>query len=120
MFPGDESLGLPLFSDISQTLRKRFEQQALSSIKDIESLINSDNKFDSTFQALDHVRRLNPLAIRYFTVAALENYFAEPKVIAYFRNGPVKLFPNPRVLPEIDFNLLEDVLKIYEKDSNPC
>ena len=118
MFPGDESLGLPIFSDISHNLRERFQLQAFSSIEKIESLIDSEVKFDSSWQALEHIRKHTPLAMRNLTIAALENYFAEPKVIKYFRNGPIKLFPNPRALPEIDFNLLEDVLNHHQKDSD--
>ncbi|WP_415890291.1 hypothetical protein ACMXYV_02935 [Neptuniibacter sp. SY11_33] len=44
-----------------------------------------------------------------FLESALEVYFSVPEVVRAATGAPVPLFPNQRVLPDVDFDLLEPV-----------
>ena len=115
LFPGDEELGVPPFSEISTTLTHRFFQEASTYIVEIEEVYSNETKGDDLLALEMYLRKCLPVTTRAFTTLALQTYFAEPKVIALLGNREAALFPHSRALPEIDFELLEPVMELRAK-----
>ena len=115
MFPGDEDLGMPSFSGIAPHLIERLDQEAHSFFVEIENIIIPELRFENSLDLLAYSRKHLPITMRKVTTVAIQNYFADPKVIASLRKGEAVLFPHPRVLPEINYELLEPVMELYSE-----
>lgn len=115
LFPGDTDLGLPLFSEISSALTDRFYKEARIHIFEIEGAVLSERKGENISELIAYLRKRLPIKMRNFTTLAIQTYFADPKVIKILRNSEPSLFPYPRALPEINFELLEPVIELYRE-----
>ena len=115
LFPGDEELGMPPFSEISTTLTQRFFQEAWPHIVEIEEVNSNESKGEDLLAFVMYLRKCLPMTMRAFTTLALQTYFAEPKVIAKLASGGAVLFPHSRALPEINYDLLEPVMELHAK-----
>lgn len=65
-------------------------------------------------EALKIMRKRKVIDMDGFLQSVLELYFAHPQVIRSITGTPVPLYPSNRVLPDIDYELLEPV---YLRDS---
>lgn len=126
MFPGDETRGLPRFSiacaatgtetgpllglapELLATL-----QAALAALPPEEAEAADVNI------PLKALRKAAPEAAQAFTLAALDRYLSAPQVVRTLRGGPAVLFPHPRALPEIDYELLLPVMERAEAKKDP-
>lgn len=115
LFPGDTDLGLPLFSEISSALTDRFYKEARIHIFEIEGVVLSERKGENISELIVYLRKRLPTKMRNLTTLAIQTYFADPKVIKILRNSEASLFPYPRALPEINFELLEPVIELYRE-----
>ena len=115
LFPGDTDLGLPLFSEISSALTDRFYKEARIHIFEIEGVVLSERKGENISELIVYLRKRLPTKMRNLTTLAIQTYFADPKVIKILRNSEPSLFPYPRALPEINFELLEPVIELYRE-----
>ena len=113
MFPGDEDLGLPMFSEISSHLIERFHKEARPYFVEVENVITPELRIVNSLDLLSYLRKFLPTTIRKLMTFAIQNYFADPKVIATLRNSEAVLFPYSRALPEINYELLEPVIELY-------
>lgn len=122
MFPGDDSRGLPRFSDACAATDPLLGltpdllatvQTALAALPPEEADAADVNL------PLKALRKAAPEAAQAFTLAALDRYLSAPQVVRTLRGGPAVLFPHPRALPEIDYELLLPVMERAAAQKDP-
>ena len=114
MFPGHLDKSLPMFSDLQLTSMVRQTYVVGEDIPDIWAKTKIPDESNDINEILKNLRKENPAILRAFTETALKAYFSNPLVLAPLQNGHVVLFPNAKVLDEIDYDLLIPVIEKYD------
>ena len=105
MFPGAPNIGLPAFPrELANQLLDPHSREQISNM-----LAKAENS--EVNLVLRHLRSMNAELIGEFQTSALEAYFSLPEVAIPLRGGLKTLFPNSRALPELDTDLLEQMLE---------
>jgi hypothetical protein len=112
MFPGDPVRGLPPFSALGRGALEKLDTEASALVPYLRDHAEIIDSIPEVNEALVALRKLAYQPVQDFIFAALNTYFAAPAVVSVLRGGPVLLFPNARVLPDIDYDLLTPVLAL--------
>jgi hypothetical protein len=112
MFPGDPVRGLPPFSALGRAALEKLDTEARALVPYLRDHAETLAPVVEVNDVLVALRKLAYQPVQDFIFAALNTYFAAPAVVSVLRGGSVFLFPNARVLPDIDYNLLEPVLAL--------
>ena len=107
MFPGDEARGLPAFSGLGETISVTFEDVGYF---DLELSVKAYSPGMDVNEVLRLLRANDFDLVQSFVGKALDVYFTHPIVILALKQDEVTLFPNQRILEDIDYNLLEQVV----------
>lgn len=116
MYPGDERSGLPSYISLNLSCDNLFEESLLAQLNDLIKKCLGDFVSQDVNDVLKAIRRENPEVMNRFIVRSLEVYFSAPQVVSVLRNGATTLFPNQRILPDIDFDLLIPVVEVGVKE----
>ena len=114
MFPGHPDKSLPVFSDLQLTPMVRQTYVLGEDIPDIWAKTEMPDDPNDINAILKNLGKENPAILRAFTETALKAYFSNPLVLAPLQNGHAVLFPNAKVLDEIDYDLLIPVIQKYD------
>ena len=114
MFPGHLDKSLPMFSDLQLTSMVRQTYVVGEDIPDIWAKTKIPDESNDINEILKNLRKENPVILRAFMETALKAYFSNPLVLAPLQNGHAVLFPNAKVLDEIDCDLLIPVIEKYD------
>jgi hypothetical protein len=106
MFPGDPARGIPSFAALGLVAAALVDPELVQALADLSITETADVN-----EILRALRKSHHDATQTFIDAALTAYFTAPEVIRAVRNGPETLFPHGRVLPDIDYTLLEPVFE---------
>ncbi|UYO53627.1 hypothetical protein [Rhodopseudomonas palustris] len=110
MFPGDPACKIPGFAALGLDTGA----MAISEAAQVVGRALADLPQTGTAEVneiLRALRKSHPEAAQAFIDAALAAYFTAPEVIRALRGGPETLFPHARMLPDIDYALLEPVFE---------
>ena len=107
MFPGDEARGLPTFSSLDETESVTFADVGYF---DFELSLKAYSPGMDVNEVLRLLRANDFDLVQSFVGKALDVYFTHPIVILALKQDEVTLFPNQRILEDIDYNLLEQVV----------
>ena len=113
MFPGGGAQGLPSFSSLGEPATSIFAKEGyhnlgnalvvcLSQLRNLDSVDVND--------VLKQLRAQDFDLAKSFVSKALDVYFTHPDVISALSMGRTTLFPNERILEDIDYDLLEQVV----------
>ena len=108
MFPGNEARSLPPFSSLGEAACSTFNDVEYF---DIGLALNAYSPETDVNDILKFLRRNDFDLVQSFIGKALDVYFANPIVIGALKQGEIILFPNQRILEDIDYDLLEQVLE---------
>lgn len=107
MFPGTDNV--PSFVDLDNKIDKavsiNYINQAASAFVAVNDY-NPELDINAILKLMKHDKSLDMGA---FLNSALEVYFTAPEVVSQLTNTPVPLFPNARVLPDVNYDLLEPI-----------
>ena len=113
MFPGGGVQGLPSFSSLGESTTSIFVKEDNYNLDNalavcLSQLQNLDNV--DVNDVLKRLRAQDYGLAKSFVSKALDVYFTHPDVISALSMGRTTLFPNERVLEDIDYDLLEQVV----------
>lgn len=107
MFPGSKCV--PGFSDLDESIELAASIRNIDEAASAYVLIRAQNS-DLDINAIIKLMKLGKtFDVTDFLNSALEVYFSSTIVVSQLTNAPVPLFPNERVLSDIDYDLLEPV-----------
>ena len=113
MFPGGGAQGLPSFSSLGEPATSIFAKEGYHNpdndlVMCLSQLRNPDSA--DVNDVLKQLREQNFELAKSFISMALDVYFTHPEVISALSMGRTTLFPNERILEDIDYDLLEQVV----------
>ena len=113
MFPGGGVQGLPSFSSLGEPTTSIFAKEGNYNLDHaltvcLSQLHNLDNV--DVNDVLKRLRAQDYGLAKSFVSKALDVYFTHPDVISALSMGRTTLFPNERILEDIDYDLLEQVV----------
>ena len=113
MFPGGGVQGLPSFSSLGEPTTSMFVKEGNYNLDHaltvcLSQLHNLDNV--DVNDVLKRLRAQDYGLAKSFVSKALDVYFTHPDVISALSMGRTTLFPNERILEDIDYDLLEQVV----------
>lgn len=115
MIPSDVEKSLPNFSSILSLEDISISQSYINELQLLLEQKNGLNEVDDINFLLTWLRKQNYSAVRELEKKLIEAYFSNPVVIEKLTGGESTLFPHQKILPEIDFELLEPVLHLGER-----
>ena len=107
MFPGDEVRGLPAFSSLGETASSTFVDVGYF---DVALALKACSPEADVNDVLKLLRGKDFDLLQSFIGKALDVYFTHPIVIGALKQGEITLFPNQRILEDIDYDLLDQVV----------
>lgn len=110
MFPGDPARLIPAAAATGTAAR------LAALLPDLEALLIGEAVPDDPNAALRILRARASDLVDRFTEQAVIAYFSDPAVAHALTGKPTPLFPNHSVLPEIDHDLVEPVLRAFGHD----
>lgn len=108
MFPGGERL-LP-FSSLNIELDNELNEMASALTEMLNNLPSELEELEINY-ALSLLKKENKSFVDDVINKGLELYFTHPQVLKKIQHGKATLFPNARVLPDINFDLLIPVVE---------
>jgi hypothetical protein len=108
MFPGDEARGLPAFSDLGEIASSIFVEVGYL---DLELALETCSPEKEVNDILKFLRNNDFDLVQSFVGKALDVYFTHPIVVGALNQDGITLFPNHRILEDIDYDLLEQVVE---------
>ena len=109
MFPGTEEF--PGFLDLVNKDELALSVKSIKEVALIYRAIQDQNynlDINETIKLMKLDKTVDTVG---FVNSALEVYFSQPEVISKLTGSPVPLFPNERILADVDYDLLEPVYK---------
>ena len=113
MFPGCGAQGLPSFTSLGEPATSIFAKEGYYNLNNALAVCLSELRNLDTVDVNDILKRLRAQdydLAQSFLSRALDVYFTHPDVISALSMGKTTLFPNERILEDIDYDLLEQVV----------
>lgn len=113
MFPGGGAQGLPSFTSLGEPATSIFAKEGYYNLNNALAVCLSELRNLDTVDVNDILKRLRAQdydLAQSFLSRALDVYFTHPDVISALSMGKTTLFPNERILEDIDYDLLEQVV----------
>ena len=113
MFPGGGAQGLPSFKSLGEPATSIFAKEGYYNLNNALVECLSEFRYQDAVDVNDVLKRLRAqdYGLAKSSVSkALDVYFTHPDVISALSMGRTTLFPNERILEDIDYDLLEQVV----------
>jgi hypothetical protein len=107
MFPGNEIV--PGFLDLDKKEELATSIRNIKEASSIYFIVHEQNPGLDINGILKLMKKDKKIDMTVFLDSALEVYFSSPEVVRSITRSPVPLFPNERVLPDFNYDLLEPV-----------
>lgn len=107
MFPGSDNV--PGFVDLENKIERAVSIDNINEASSAYMAVQAQNPgldINAILKLMKHDKTFDTAV---FLNSALEVYFTAPEVVSQLTNTPVPLFPNERVLPDVNYELLEPV-----------
>ena len=114
MFPGGGLWGLPSFSSLGEPSTSMFSKEISYNLDNALAICFAEFNNLESVNVNDVLKRLRAYDFdlaKLFISKALDVYFTHPDVVSTLSMGKLTLFPNERILAEIDYDLLEQVVE---------
>ena len=107
IFPGNESV--PGFVDLEDKAELAESLNNIDAISSAYVALRNQNPGSDVNEIIQLMKHDDSIDVTAFLNCALEVYFSSPEVVSKITHTPVPLFPNERVLPDVNHDLLEPV-----------
>ena len=115
MIPSDAETRLPCFSNICTLNDLNMSSYYIKDLQGLMKITNSFSETDDVNIIIKWLRKENSAAVKELEIKVIEAYFSNPIVIQKLAGSAATLYPNKKILPEINFEVLEPVLDLDER-----